>query len=85
MLLVLGTTQAWAQFSVSGTVKDAASNRVVPGATVIFTGNDVKKGAQTSADGVFRITDLKAQSYKLKVTFVGYQAFEQTFELSSGS
>lgn len=83
MLLVLGTSQAWAQFSVSGTVKDATSNQVVPGATVILSANEVKKGVQTDSDGVFRIADLKAQSYKLKVTFVGYQAFEQTFELSS--
>ncbi len=83
MLLVLGTTQAWAQFSVRGTVKDATSNEVVPGATVLLTGGEVKKGVQTDADGAFRFVDLGAQQYTLKVTFVGYEAFEQTFELNS--
>lgn len=83
MLLVLGTSQAWAQFQFKGVVFDDASGETVAGATVLLTNESLKKGVQTNAQGAFEFAELANGTYTLRVSFVGYEAVTQQIELSA--
>jgi len=80
--MALGAFSAWAQFQVKGVVYDQQSGVTVAGATVLLTNADVKKGVQTDANGQFVFSDVSSAVYKLKVSFVGYNSYEQSLELT---
>lgn len=67
MLLCSG---AFAQFTVSGFVRDKKDNRVLPGATVEIEGSD--RFSIADEFGYFRIAKLPASEYRLRVRFLGY-------------
>lgn len=70
-MLLLLTVWAHAQHRLSGTVRDATTQRVLPGATVRLL-----VGSVTAADefGKFEF-DVSAGNYQLQVTMVGYDPF----------
>ncbi|MFM9839222.1 MAG: TonB-dependent receptor [Cyclobacteriaceae bacterium] len=61
---------AWAQFSVSGTVEDRATNEVLVGATVQL--KNQKKFSVTDEQGRFEIKGISGQQ-TLLIKFLGYQ------------
>jgi iron complex outermembrane recepter protein len=73
MMAVIGcslSVNAWAQFSVSGTVKDRATNEVLVGATVQL--KNQKKFSVTDEQGRFEIKGISGQQ-TLLIKFLGYQ------------
>ncbi|ASU32593.1 TonB-dependent receptor [Mucilaginibacter xinganensis] len=63
---------AAAQLSISGKITDQQTGEALPGATVALT--NVAANAVSDAAGNYRIENLKAGSYTLKVSFIGYQS-----------
>jgi iron complex outermembrane receptor protein len=61
---------AWAQGPVSGTLTDAQTGTVLPGATVLLDGHP---SAATDAAGNFAIEAVPAGAHELRITFVGYE------------
>jgi TonB-dependent starch-binding outer membrane protein SusC len=69
--------------SVTGTVTDAETGETIPGANVFIV--ELERGAATDPDGEFTIGDVPAGTYTLNVTFVGFNTFEQSFEITAGT
>lgn len=62
---------AWAQFSVSGTVTDAEDKQALSGVHVTIV--NTYTGTFTNVQGGYSLYNLKAGSYQLQVSFVGYE------------
>jgi len=60
--------------ALTGTVVDAESNEVLPGAHVVLAGLGI--GTATNAAGYFAIPDLPAGTYRVRVSYIGYRAVE---------
>ena len=62
-------------FSVKGKVIDEQDNSPIPGAVIVLkNATDTTKsfGAQTNIDGLFEFKDLSPVTYKLLVSYIGY-------------
>jgi iron complex outermembrane receptor protein len=70
LLLLFFCLRCGAQNSLSGTIKDAKSSSLLPGASVYLP--DLKIGAVTNAEGVYVIKNIPAGNYLVEVTLVGY-------------
>ncbi|OQX73155.1 MAG: TonB-dependent receptor, partial [Bacteroidetes bacterium 4484_249] len=66
---VLFAHAIYAQTGVKGVIKDSQTNETLIGATILLEGTSI--GAATDIDGKFKI-DAPAGSYKLDITYVGY-------------
>lgn len=66
--------------SITGKVVDE-NNLSLPGATVAVTGTTM--ASSTDANGVFKIAGVKAGTYTVTATFVGYDAGIQTVTIAS--
>lgn len=69
LLLHFAAMFSFGQFSMSGIVKNE-TGEALPGANVTL--NDNYRGTATGQDGRFQFTRLKAGSYELQVSFMGY-------------
>jgi iron complex outermembrane receptor protein len=58
-------------FQISGTVRDAATQNVLAGASVLIENSFV--GTATNAEGRYVLKRLSAGSYKLRVQYLGYK------------
>ncbi|UOQ72377.1 TonB-dependent receptor [Hymenobacter cellulosilyticus] len=76
-LPLLAAPAAWAQGPVAGTVADARTGTVLPGATVLLDGAVV---GVTDATGTFILPAVPAGAHELRVTFLGYDALRQTVQ-----
>src|SRR5688500_13686300 len=79
-VLLLLPGLAFAQFSLSGTVTDAATNQPLPGSSIQLSAT---KGLVTDAAGAFNFTDLPAGNYTVRVSYLGFEPVSQTIELNS--
>jgi hypothetical protein len=73
-LLVLSSSSAFAQASISGVVRDS-SGGVLPGVTVEASSPDLierVRSAVTDADGQYRIVDLRAGRYAVTFSLPGF-------------
>jgi len=64
--------------SIKGTVLDNDNNKPIEYASIALlssVNNSVINGAVSNKNGVYLIQNVKNGSYKLKVYFVGYEAF----------
>jgi outer membrane receptor for ferrienterochelin and colicins len=66
--------------TVSGRI--TADNEAIPGATVAIAG--LNAFTVTDADGFFLINGLKAGSYSIRASFIGYRTIEQRIEVRAG-
>jgi iron complex outermembrane receptor protein len=71
---------ASAQFSISGKITSQAGE-ALPGATISMVNPAVN--TQTDANGNYRIAGIKAGSYTLKATFIGYQTITKTVSVNA--
>ncbi len=67
------SVSCFAQFSISGTVKDSSSQSVV-GATIRVA--ETYKGVYSDNNGRYKLSNLKEGDYILEVSFVGYETQE---------
>jgi iron complex outermembrane receptor protein len=74
---------AAAQFSISGKITNQQTGEALPGATISI--ENPATSSITSESGRYRIGNLKAGSYTLKVTYVGYQAVSKTIVLNAST
>ncbi|NLR82946.1 TonB-dependent receptor [Chitinophaga eiseniae] len=68
------------QAVIRGTITDAKSNRPLQGAYVHLDGAHLRM--TTDATGNYEFAGVKPGEYKLKVSFIGYQKFEQKVALA---
>lgn len=81
LLIVAGSTSAWAQTTtISGTVKDEAGDPV-PGANIVVKGTVA--GTITDVQGRYNLTVKQAPPFTIVVSFVGYQS--QELEVKDGA
>lgn len=78
---VLLSMTASAQYRLSGSVRDAQSQRALSGATLTIT--ETNGITITDAFGRYEFSDLPTGTYTLKVTFIGYGEKMETVEVSS--
>ncbi len=73
--LLLFASPLWAQTgAISGTVSDAETGEMLPGANAIVEGTGI--GVATDTDGMYHIAGLTPGDYTLLVTYTGYQNAE---------
>ncbi|WP_421920534.1 TonB-dependent receptor [Marinifilum sp.] len=70
LALALLTNVAYAQSSITGTVVDAETNAVLPGANVVIKGTTV--GTTTDIDGKFEIS-VESATGQLVISFIGFE------------
>ncbi|WP_299362894.1 outer membrane beta-barrel family protein [Winogradskyella sp.] len=83
-LLVL-TINAFAQdFSISGRVVDADRNPIELANVIVFT--EIEKtfvaGTSTDGEGFFKIDNISDDTYFIKISFIGFEDFEQIIILT---
>ncbi|MFP4844533.1 TonB-dependent receptor domain-containing protein [Winogradskyella sp. PE311] len=66
-------------FSISGKVVDANNNPIEFANVVVFSGteNDFLKGTSTDEFGFFKLDDLDSANYLIKISYIGFNPFEQ--------
>ena len=70
---------ALAQFSAGGKITDKDSGLPLAGATVNL--NNSLVSVQTNSAGGFNFNNLKAGTYRLKASFLGYRSLERTVQI----
>jgi outer membrane receptor protein involved in Fe transport len=72
------------EFSISGKVMDSNNSPVELANVVIFTedGTTFFKGTSTDENGFFKLNNLLESTYVIKISFIGYEDFEQKIILS---
>ena len=73
---------AFAQGTITGTVYDADTGDVLPGAQVVIP--SLNLGAVTDLDGVYTIDDVPAGDYTLEARFIGYASERQNISIANG-
>jgi len=67
------------KFTISGTITEAKSNETLIGVNILFP--EIGKGVVTNEYGFYSIT-LPKNSYKLQVSYVGFNSINQQIELN---
>ncbi|WP_340156679.1 TonB-dependent receptor, partial [uncultured Winogradskyella sp.] len=70
--------------SISGKVVDANNNPISLANVVIFSedGGSFLKGTSTDDQGLFRISNLSTKMYLVKISFIGFEEFQQKIILT---
>jgi len=71
-LLVVGAAHAGTTGKIAGRILDAETGDGLPGANVQIVGTSL--GAATDVDGNFTILNVPPGTYKIKISFIGYQS-----------
>ena len=83
MVISLFASSAFAQVgSVTGTVADAATGELLPGANIYVL--ELERGAATNIDGEYEIRNIPSGTYTIRVSYVGYAELTQTIEVGAG-
>ena len=73
-LALLGPATAWAQTGkLAGRVTDGATGEGLPGVNVVVDGTP--QGAATDVDGYYTIIGVRAGTYRVRASYLGYAAF----------
>ncbi len=72
---------AAAQFSVSGKIVNSQTGEPLPGATISIMNTPTR--VVTDSAGHYRIDNLKAGSYSLKASYIGYETIVQSLSLTA--
>lgn len=70
-IALLGVSPAVGQGRIAGRVTDAASGEALIGVNVIVVGTS--SGSSTDIDGNYAIPDLRAGSYNIRVSYIGFE------------
>ena len=80
ILLLLIPAFSLAQNTVSGTVTDASTGDVLPGANVVLEGTSM--GAAAGSDGTYSISNVAAGSYTVTASVIGYANASKSVNVS---
>lgn len=84
MICCSAAVGAMAQTVISGKITDKSTSDPLPGATVSVTPNGGKARLGVSdMNGTYRIENLAAGQYRIKVSYMGYKTYEKSISLSS--
>ena len=78
-LLLLAISSAYSQNSLTGTVVDKTMNEPVAFANVYLP--QLEKGTETDENGLFKIENLPSGTYKLVVSFLGYETLSLSINI----
>ncbi len=74
----------FAQTMITGVVKDAGDGKPLTGANVVLA--ELNRGTITDEEGVFMLKDVPSGEYTLRVSFLGYVAYQEKVQVpGSGS
>ena len=73
------TFGSFAQFSVSGKITDSESGKVLSGTTVTLENSN--RGTITNSQGFYRLTNLKKDTYVLKISYLGFTKVTKIIDL----
>jgi len=79
-ITIASSINCFAQFSVSGIVKDSISEPVV-GSTIKIV--DTYKGVFSNNNGAYQINNLKNGDYTIEVSFIGYETQQQSIHVEN--
>jgi TonB-linked SusC/RagA family outer membrane protein len=65
---------------LEGTVTDAETGNPLPGVNIYLPG--LQMGGATDSDGKYVISDIPEGTHAIRATFVGYQAYENTIDIT---
>jgi TonB-linked SusC/RagA family outer membrane protein len=84
-LMPLGARSAAGQENgaLTGKVTEASSGNAIPAAQVLIIGTT--RGATTNDDGMYRIPSVRAGTYELRVTRIGYGASTRSVTVGAGA
>jgi hypothetical protein len=74
-----------AQITVKGRVADSTASSAMAGATVQLRNSNATRNAVTNKSGEFSIADVVAGSYKVTVSFVGFETFEKIITVGTSN
>jgi outer membrane receptor for ferrienterochelin and colicins len=74
--LFVTSSAAFAQNTVSGTIKDSKTKEAIIGASVQLAGTNI--GAMTDENGYFKLDSKQAFPWKIIVSFVGFDTYQLT-------
>ena len=86
-LTLVCSYNAKAQYSqtIKGTVRDQASQALIPGANVLVLSTNPVLGTITDNDGTFKIKNVPVGRYDIQISFIGYEtAVIQSVIVTSG-
>jgi hypothetical protein len=81
-LALQGLSYAQELGTVEGTIVETGSGEPLYGANVLLMGTS--KGAAADADGKFIIRNVPVGTQTLRISYLGYQTFEETVEVTAG-
>ena len=67
---------------LTGTVVDSSNGKPLVGANVFIVGTSL--GSATTSKGAFNINNINTGSYKIKVSYIGYESKEIEIDLPEG-
>ncbi|MGC4234994.1 MAG: TonB-dependent receptor [Niabella sp.] len=73
-----GVLHAQESYTIQGRIIDASTKEPLPGASVFDSLSNY--GVSTDIDGYFRMTNIKAGSLRVTVTYLGYESKSETFQ-----
>lgn len=74
---------ASAQFSVSGKITDQQTGQTLPGATINI--ENTYSATLADANGAYNFKNVKAGTYTIKVSFIGYQTVQKTVSVTAAT
>ena len=81
LLLAMNFSFAYAQNQVSGTILDASNQQPLEQVSVYFP--QLEKGTVTDNSGAYQINNLPSGTFKIVVSFLGYQTISKTITITS--
>ncbi|HMB61629.1 MAG TPA: TonB-dependent receptor [Eudoraea sp.] len=79
LLLAMNAFFAYSQNYITGTITEVDGNTPLEQVSVYIP--QLEKGAVTDALGMYRINNLPSGTFKIVISFIGYQTFSQTISL----
>ena len=72
------------ELSIKGFVRDVSGTPIEYANIILYSedSSELIKGASSDFEGEFFLKNLTANTYKLRVSFIGYKSYEDTIELS---
>lgn len=80
LVLLSLTTLTFAQYAITGVVMNE-KREVLPGANIVLAGTYT--GTVADSNGKFEIKNLRSGSYKLLISFIGYEKTSETVDLGN--
>lgn len=82
-LFISISSLSYGQRVVQGMLRDS-SLRIVAGASVQLISGEDSVATSSSVGGIFRFADVKAEQFKIRISSIGFESFEQEYTYPNG-